>query len=117
MKKPLYCDAYSTIPPTAQLFSTPVATPMTAREHTPATMPTAAVCVRSTKSPSQPGTILRPLRMSKGDDAAALPPPRRSSIGRPLGAAMAGSLMAAAIESEAINVAEQRIFAGCGRAV
>ena len=105
------------MPPTAQLFSTPVATPITAREHTPATMPTAAVCVRSTKSPSQPGTILRPLSMSKGDDAAALPPPRRSYMRGArllLGTAVAGNRMAAATESEteseAINVAEQRIF-------
>ena len=97
------------MPPTAQLFSTPVATPMTAREHTPATMPTAAVCVRSTKSPSQPGTILRPLSMSKGDDAAALPPPRRSYMRGArllLGTAVAGSRMAAAAsESEAIKMA------------
>ena len=54
--------------------------------------------------------------MSKGDDAAALPPPRRSYMRGArllLGTAMAGSRMAAAIESEAMSVVAQRMIDGC----
>ena len=64
-------------------------------------------------------TILRPLSMSKGDDAAALPPPRRSYMRGArllLGTAMAGSRMAAATESEAMSVVAQRILLIAGRA-
>ena len=50
--------------------------------------------------------------MSKGDDAAALPPPRRSYMrGARLLGTVAGSRMAAAVESEAMRV-KARIF-GC----
>ena len=65
-------------------------------------------------------TILRPFSMSKGDDDDALPPPRRSYMRGArllLGTAVAGSRMAAATESEARNVAEQRILLWYGRAV
>ena len=61
-------------------------------------------------------TILRPFSMSKGDDDDALPPPRRSYMRGArllLGTAMAGSRMAAAIESEAMSVVAQRMIDGC----
>jgi len=54
--------------------------------------------------------------MSKGDDDDALPPPRRSYMRGArllLGTAMAGSRMAAAIESEAMSVVAQRMIDGC----
>ena len=50
--------------------------------------------------------------MSKGDDDDALPPPRRSYMrGARLGAAVAGSRMAAAVESEAMRVKERILAA------
>ena len=58
-------------------------------------------------------TILRPFSMSKGDDDDALPPPRRSYMRGArllLGTAVAGSRMAAAIESEAMSVVAQRMI-------
>ena len=61
-------------------------------------------------------TILRPFSMSKGDDDDALPPPRRSYMRGArllLGTAVAGSRMAAAIESEAMSVVAQRMIDGC----